>query len=169
MIQIRQNVFETNSSSSHSMCTCNKEGDCIDTEKVVDLLNGNGTWKIDPVKNTYERYPCRLLETFSEKVLYVLGLVECTRPEKNLLEELTKIVAKYISQFTGFEAIDGSFGYTQNYGFDKWLEKNNISLEDFLTKSKYFAVADGDEYCIFNDIEECGLLSKDVKTTISYS
>ena len=45
-----------------------------------------------------------------------------------------------------------------------WLKYYNISLEEFLTNKKYIVVVDGDEYCVWSNIKDSGLV--DVKKII---
>ena len=44
------------------------------------------------------------------------------------------------------------------FGF---LEKENLSLEDFLTSKKYLAIQDGDEYCEYKKVKKSGLINTD--------
>lgn len=66
MIKIRQNVFETNSSSTHSLVYRSKKPSEIDKHKIPDFyLNDDGTWNINfgqyhwtretPIKNWHEK------------------------------------------------------------------------------------------------------------------
>ena len=73
IITIRPGVFETNSSSSHSICIRNDKSDlCVDRENIVDnILNGRGEWKITGMY--FGRAPFRYLAKFSEKVIYALA------------------------------------------------------------------------------------------------
>ena len=173
MINIRKGVFETNSSSSHSMCIRNDTNEsCIDVETVEKKLNVDGIWFVDGDKNWYERSPVRLLDKFSEKALYVLALVTYNFDEDKF-NELTNIVKKYVPKFKGFDKIikhkySNDFGYVQNTGIWKWMKKNSISMEDLLTNSRYSIVVDGDEYNIFTGMEECGIISNNVNITTSW-
>ena len=51
MLQIRKNVFETNSSSTHSICISKKPID-VPTGKMVYFSFGSYGWKNDTVNNT---------------------------------------------------------------------------------------------------------------------
>lgn len=39
-----------------------------------------------------------------------------------------------------------------------FLQKENISLEEYLTNKKYVVIQDGDEYCYWGDIKNAGLI-----------
>ena len=102
---IRRGVFETNSSSSHSMCIQNNAtDDCMDTEHIInDLLNGRGVWKIKD--NSYGRSPFRFLNKFSEKVLYAVAIYGYGADEDDPVDEINqieRIVRKYVPEFSSF-------------------------------------------------------------------
>lgn len=42
-----------------------------------------------------------------------------------------------------------------------FLDSHNVSLEEFLTNKKYIVVVDGDEYCIWLEMKEAGLINMD--------
>ena len=171
---IRRGVFETNSSSSHSMCIQNNAtDDCMDTEHIInDLLNGRGAWKIKD--NSYERSPFRFLNKFSEKVLYALAVYgyDDEKDPNNEIRQIENIVRKYVPEFSSFDTSDTNsyykFGYAENTGFDTWLKNNNITLEEFITSNKYAVVVDGDEYDIFTDMIKCGIIREDIKIYTSW-
>jgi len=55
------------------------------------------------------------------------------------------------------------FGYIESY-YDLlpfFLKNHNISLEEFLTSSRYFVVIDGDEYNIWDKFREMDLVDED--------
>lgn len=57
-----------------------------------------------------------------------------------------------------------NFGYIDHEScgrLRKFLEINNLSLEDFLIRKDILVVIDGDEYQIFNDMADCGLIDID--------
>lgn len=159
IIKIRSGAFETNSSSQHSICIRNdKNGLCVDRENIVDnILNGRGEWKITGMY--FGRAPFRYLSKFSEKVIYALA---------NSIDyhEIEDIVKKYVPEFTEFKFVtESGGGYTDDYILGAWLISNHVSLEDFLTKDSYFVICDGDEYYIFSDMINSGIISKSVNDT----
>ena len=161
-ITIRSGVFETNSSSSHSICIrMDRDNLCIDRENIVDnILNGRGEWKITGMY--FGRSPFRYLAKFSEKVIYALA---------NSIDyrEIEDIVKKHIPEFSGFKFVtESGCGQTDDYILGAWLINNHVSLEDFLTKDSYFVICDGDEYCIFSDMLDSGIISKSVNDTNRY-
>lgn len=43
-----------------------------------------------------------------------------------------------------------------------FLQKEGISLEEFLTNKKYVVIQDGDEYCYWQDMKKSGLVNMDI-------
>lgn len=161
-ITIRPGVFETNSSSSHSICIrMDKDNLCIDRENIVDnILNGRGEWKITGMY--FGRSPFRYLAKFSEKVIYALA-------NGINYHDIEDIVKDNIPEFTGFKFVtESGSGYTDDYILSGWLEQHSVSLRDFLTRDSYFVICDGDEYYIFSDMLNSGIISKSVNDTNRY-
>ena len=159
IIKIRSGVFETNSSSSHSICIRNDKNDlCVDRENIVDnILNGRGEWKITGMY--FGRSPFRYLAKFSEKVIYALA-------NGINYHDIEDIVKDNIPEFTGFKFVtESGSGYTDDYILSGWLEQHSVSLRDFLTRDSYFVICDGDEYYIFSDMLDSGIISKSVNST----
>lgn len=167
MIQIRQNVFETNSSSSHSLVI--RTDDIIKEagedlylthdEMLEDLhrVSPRGIYKPWNDNWYFGRSPFRPLSTFEGKLQYAYancGDDEVKRKEvTDLLKELVSEVKKVaIPEYCGVDDWE-LFG---------WLKKYNISLKEFLTNKKYVVIQDGDEYCIWKDLIACGLIDKNV-------
>ena len=176
--QTRYGVSETNSSSSHSMCiNTNVRNDVpdIDRERVINLLNGAGIWRINGDNNYFERGPVQLIEEFSDKVQYALAWFDSGNVTKDWREqkikEITDVIKKYVPEFNGFEFVgiyEKGFGYARNSEFGKWLTENNISIEDFLTKRRYFVIVDGDEHNIFTGMADLGMIDSAVRITTSW-
>lgn len=52
-------------------------------------------------------------------------------------------------------------GYVDENVLGEFLEKENISLEEYLTNKKYVVIQDGDEYCYWSDMKKTGLVNMD--------
>ena len=50
-------------------------------------------------------------------------------------------------------------GYVDEDMLSDFLEKGNISLEEYLTNKKYVVIQDGDEYGYWDDIKNAGLIN----------
>ena len=175
MIQIRDNTFETNSSSSHSLIITDFGGKYTPEE----MMKGIYLWK-DKGTRMYEshlefyRSPFSLLATFESKSRYAIA-----SSQGHLADEVEKIWHKYIPNFNGFkfdmkteeydydkkEWVDLEepkpiYGGTDDYQIEGWLKSYNVSLEDFLTMRRYMVVCDGDEYREWYHILDSGLVDK---------
>ena len=175
MIQIRDNTFETNSSSSHSLIITDFDGKYTPEE----MMKGIYLWE-DKETRMYEsnlefyRSPFSLLATFESKSRYAIA-----SSQGHLTDEVEKIWHKYIPNFNGFkfdmkteeydydkkEWVDLDepkpiYGGTDDYQIEGWLKSYNVSLEDFLTMRRYMVVCDGDEYREWYHILDSGLVDK---------
>lgn len=53
-------------------------------------------------------------------------------------------------------------GYVDEDILSGFLEKKNISIEEFLLNKRYVVIQDGDEYCYWKDIKNTGLINIDM-------
>ena len=53
-------------------------------------------------------------------------------------------------------------GYVDENILSGFLEKEGITLEEYLTNKKYVVIQDGDEYCYWSDMKKTGLVNMDV-------
>ena len=175
MIQIRDNTFETNSSSSHSLIITDFDGKYTPEE----MMKGIYLWD-DKETRMYEshlefyRSPFSLLATFESKSRYAIA-----SSNGRLADEVEKLWYKYIPNFNGFafdmktEEYDYDkkdwvdldepkpiYGGTDDYQIEGWLKSYNVSLEDFLTMRRYMVVCDGDETREWYRILDSGLVDK---------
>lgn len=175
MIQIRDNTFETNSSSSHSLIITDFDGKYTSEEmmKGIYLWDGNRDRMYESNLEFY-RSPFSLLATFESKSRYAIA-----SSDGRLADEVEKIWHKYIPNFNGFkfdmkteeydydkkEWVDLDepkpiYGGTDDYEIEGWLKSYNVSLEDFLTMRRYMVVCDGDETREWYHILDSGLVDK---------
>lgn len=146
--QIRRGVFETNSSSMHSL-TVMKRDDKYTPEEILDglyLFDDNKTGEKDCIWNIWEnsldfgRFPFKVLATFKDKWLYACASLVLEYND-NVYKELEKIAFKYIPNLKKIELpmiteyIDNkdseenkNDAYAQTYGkteeeMEKYLEQ----------------------------------------------
>ena len=175
MIQIRDNTFETNSSSSHSLIITDFDGKYTPDE----MMKGIYLWD-DKKKRMYDselefyRSPFSLLATFESKSRYAIA-----SSNGRLADKVEELWYKYIPNFNGFEfdTRDEEYDYdkqewvdleepkpvyggTDDYQIEGWLKHYNVSLEDFLTMRRYMVVCDGDETREWYHILDSGLVDK---------
>ena len=172
MKQIRRNVFETNSSSSHSLViTTDNEHYTREEINKNFYVTKKGIVRLWESSLEFYRSPFDMLVTFKDKLRYVIA-----SSNGNLVDECREICKKYVDGFTDFEfdtkdyVWDSevkdyvetnepipNYGGTDDYQIEGWLKSYNVSLEEFLTNKRYIVVVDGDEYAIYDHIKKSGL------------
>lgn len=218
MKQTRLGVFETNSSSMHSIVVMKDRGKFKGKYKnfLVDFyVDEDGEWEIWNENDLqFGSYPFRILVTFADKFYYAVaslcsyyndGLKEPPKESVDMFNKLTEIVKKYVPSLKkitvpmytpneyfsdGVNPIDPEkldydedtdsytyngksvnvksldlpyFGYVDHESsslLQDFLDKQNITLEEFLTNKKYLVVVDGDAYCEFEKLLNSGLINK---------
>lgn len=76
--------------------------------------------------------------------------------EKEMGIDLTKDCSAYNGYFHYYKPCTGHVDENVLEGF---LEKEKISLEEYLTNKKYVVIQDGDEYCYWSDMKKAGLVN----------
>ena len=171
MIQMRQNCFETNSSSSHSLVITNKDNGRYTPEEALKELHWmkDGWWEPWGTLH-FGRAPFQVLSSFEEKLRYVYAHTPFrVRPSKrhewnNYSAQYWRIsrrISKIIPEFKGIRVRRGTSIGTDDHCLWGWLKKANISLEEFLMNKNIIVICDGDEYCIWTDLKKLGLVTKD--------
>lgn len=173
MKQIRRNVFETNSSSSHSLViTTDNEHYTREEINKNFYVTKKGIVRLWESSLEFYRSPFDMLVTFKDKLRYAIA-----SSNGNLVDECREICKKYVDGFTDFEfdtkdyVWDSevkdyvetdepipNYGGTDDYQIEGWLKSYNVSLEEFLTNKRYIVVVDGDEYNCWFHIKDSGLV-----------
>lgn len=77
-------------------------------------------------------------------------------------EEVWNMEIEYWKSPEGYWCFDKPFtGYVDKNILSGFLQKENISIEDFLINKKYVVIQDGDEYCYWDDMKKSGLVNMD--------
>ena len=173
MKQIRRNVFETNSSSSHSLViTTDNEHYTREEINKNFYITKEGKVRLWESSLEFYRSPFDMLVTFRDKLRYAIA-----SSNGNLVDDCREICKKYVDGFTDFEfdtkdyVWDSevkdyvetdepvpNYGGTDDYQIEGWLKSYNVSLEEFLTNKRYIVVVDGDEYNCWLHIKDSGLV-----------
>lgn len=173
MKQIRRNVFETNSSSSHSLViTTDNEHYTREEINKNFYVTKKGIVRLWESSLEFYRSPFDMLVTFKDKLRYAIA-----SSNGNLVDDCREICKKYVDGFTDFEfdtkdyVWDSevkdyvetnepipNYGGTDDYQIEGWLKSYNVSLEEFLTNKRYIVVVDGDEYNCWLHIKDSGLV-----------
>lgn len=182
MIQLRRGTFETNSSSSHSLVVTKGNNGHYTPEEAYEELDwdmyskdgerwpdddNGGIWM--PSEDMYfGRAPFRVLMTFEEKLRYAYACAPIRkRPGRRHkytysreYYKVTNIVKKFIPKFKGVKFNSDYIG-TDDCCLRHWLKKLDISLIEFLTNKNIVVICDGDEYTIWQDMKNIGLVKEE--------
>ena len=90
------------------------------------------------------------------------------KTEDELVEYLTQkekdwgMEIDYWKSSSGYWHYNRPFtGYVDENILSGFLEKEGITLEEYLTNKKYVVIQDGDEYCYWSDMKKTGLVNMD--------
>lgn len=160
---IRKGIFETNSSSSHSLVvTKNNQLEVFDENPW--WLHDDGTISIYDTE--FGRMPNRPLIDFYHKLQYLIAAYQY---DENKLKEIEDTVKEIIPNFVKFNYYKDyndeiCYGYIDHQSaglIPNYLEKHNISFKEFLTNKKYVIIIDGDEYGMWEGFKLAGLINED--------
>ena len=171
MIYIRKGVFETNSSSSHSIVMMKNdkpvktelEGNMVDPGWYLDKSGKLHFWSRDL---EFGRSPFDLLTDWYGRLRYCVAYYSFS---KNKLAELEEICFKRVAGFNGFKFDkydngNNDMGYIDHQSagvLESALFSFDTDLEDFIFNDRYIIVIDGDEYCVFDTLMETDMFNKD--------
>ena len=171
MINIRNNVFETNSSSSHSI-VMTKQDTYLDTvEPSPWAFDEDGSYRIWNEEDLeFGRYPFDVLCDWEGRCYYAIA----SYGDAEHLEQIEEICRKHVKDFTYFKmpnrhAWDDDEEDAESYGYvdhqsmgllQAFLKKHNVTLEDFIFNDKYVVIIDGDEYNTFGKLFDSKLINK---------
>lgn len=196
-VQVRSGVFETNSSSMHSLVIRNDIDEYVTAAEVkahfrhINLQDGTDNLRLRDLE--FGRAPFKVLTSFYDKMCYALASM-CEYKGDAAYNEICSVIRTYVPEFRDFELdfttefwrkhtwaeeqIRRHFGennykdcgeYWVTWGYELgyvdddiltgFLKKENISIAEFLTNKKYFVVVDGDEYCIYSDMKDFGIIN----------
>ena len=179
MISVRKCVFETNSSSSHSIV--------ITKHNPVEgyfgaYLTQYNDYLLSPWDDElqFERSPVDILATFKQKLYYAIAYYG-----KEKFDELNKLAKEYLEDIDGNHLCRGielprvracdwedksemdEEGRIPYYGnvdhqssglLDLMLKKEGMTLEQFLLDPTCIVIIDGDEYCMWEKLEAAGIV-----------
>lgn len=169
---IRRGVFETNSSSMHSIVVVRDDLRIADEEYFDAWVMRDGRLCISELD--FGRSPFEVLNTAKDKFRYVIASklgnasyshVNNDTPDeymKGLIDELTQIATRIFIGCTALSLPD--YGYVDHdscYLLENFLKREKITLEEFVCNPKYIVIIDGDEYCILNSMKKSGLIDTD--------
>lgn len=171
MFQIRKNVFETNSSSSHSLCILKEDQPLDGLVEMNWRLDNDGIlhfYNEDDLQ--FSRWPFRILNNWYDRLCYALASYAY---DSQTREKIIDICRKHIKNFVNFEFPKNPWWDEEGpyfYGcvdhqsmnlLSRFLKTHNVSLEDFIFNDRYLVIIDGDEYCYFDELQGLPIWNKD--------
>ena len=182
MKQIRRCVFETNSSSSHSIVIMKTTSPENKDEYFTTYLTHYNDYLLSPWDSElqFERSPFDILSSFKRKAYYAIAYYG-----KEKFDEINKLAIKYLENDEGNHLCRGielprvracdwddksdidEEGKIPYYGdvdhqssglLDLMLRKENMTLEQFLLDPNCIVIIDGDEYCLWKRFEFTGIV-----------
>ena len=164
MLRIRENIFETNSSSAHSIVLRQKyNGNSV--EKNLKVFNeiiskNNNTYVLDKEG----QYSCnfRYIHTWREKLKYAILFYHIHHDENERIinidenDEYVLSKLKEVSNIKSISYVDKKEFYEESYidhasvmELDHFLNYKKVDLVDFIFNDKYALITDNDNDSIF--------------------
>ena len=164
MLRIRENIFETNSSSAHSIVLRQKyNGNSV--EKNLKVFNeivskNNNTYVLDKEG----QYSCnfRYIHTWREKLKYAILFYHIHHDENERIinidenDEYVLSKLKEVSNIESISYVDKKEFYEESYidhasvmELDHFLNYKKVDLVDFIFNDKYALITDNDNDSIF--------------------
>lgn len=163
MIKIRNGCFETNSSSSHAMIMMKEDQPLPQMFNPDRWMGDNGILSIWEDDLEFGRFPFDVLTDWYKRMCYAIASYG-----ENGFKEIESLLYKRLDglkevKFWGNETKYSKYGYVDHQSnglLQEFLKEHNISLEDFIFNDRYMVVIDGDEYRVFHDMFDAGLINK---------
>ena len=161
MIQIRNDVFETNSSSAHTIAIKKKDKYDYDLGWYVD---DNGKFELWGTDLEFGRCPFDVLMTTKEKLPYficVFGFKKISRIILENVPEVKEIKKPRLSRWDP-EDLKGGIDHQSVGMLEHFIKEHNLTIEEALFNTKYIIIIDGDEYNTWCKMVESGIIDKEV-------
>ena len=184
---IRSNVFETNSSSMHSIAISKTDTYFTDEEvynsfSEYDKYYGRkndlhirflNDYTKDKEDTSFGRAPFAILSTYCDKLRYYIASksnIWNDEEYKTFLDSIKKryprikdfSFTKYTEEQKKYYCNDYNYGSVDHQSSEllfNFLLHKNISIEEFLTNKKYIIIIDGDEYGISTHLINSGIIN----------
>ena len=166
MINIRNGVFETNSSSNHAFVV---RKDNQAPESYTPYADKDGVLSIYSNELEFGRSPFEVLYSPYRKACYAIA--SFGKDKFDEIETILKDVYPYVKKIklpveTNFyrEIKEKYYGQVdhQSCGFlQRILNHYKITLKEFITDPRYVIMVDGDEYNVFGDLIRNKFITKD--------
>lgn len=164
-MKIRQSVFETNSSSMHSLVIA-KDGHIQEIKEILEhkYIGTKGIYNVWDSEIDFDRSPFKVLNNAIDKLLYLVADARTDEDRKELIDMFLDTYPdikgiKFPKEYSDDEKIFYGYVDHQSNGFvTNYLKTNNILPKEFVTNTKYSVIIDGDEYCEWEKFKRSGLI-----------
>jgi len=174
---IRNSTFETNSSSMHSLVISKKVKPYSVSDKSLHYYGNDFELFGCCDTHSFGRTPFEVLSSPKDKLRYYVAHYVGFKKEKERLKEVEDLVYELTGcsrekiklyceeEYPWKKKPEKSYGYagindTGEDVFD-YIEKNNISLREFILDPRYTVIVDGDEYQEFKKLFKKGIIDLD--------
>lgn len=174
MFNIRKNVFETNSSSMHSLVVVKHPKPYTSDELKLNCYHEDREYQLfgwSSDRSEFGRSPFQTLRTPVDKLRYYVAheLGNCERYEK--IPEIKAFISKCTNvpvdkielRVTSERKKRDYYGYIEHNDTGEspfeYIARKNISMEDLILNPKYVIIVDGDEYQEFKQLFESNVLN----------
>lgn len=158
MRQIRKSTFETNSSSAHSLVILKEDLLSKALEDAQENLfytdeeiAKDMKWACGYMSWEFSRFPFRVLTDFWEKFAYAYANGFSQAELNAIVEELSPSCDK----------VEYKDAYVDEKILQSFLDSQKITLKEFLSSRKYIVICDGDEYFVWNQLKNSGVIDTD--------
>jgi hypothetical protein len=165
LVKVRKGIFETNSSSAHSLIVTKSDNEYLTKKEIKDYHYGRVFTKTNPFylfqdKDIYGRAPFSIIYNCDSKLDYVLASLHNLPDIYNTLQifsdytgiknfEITSSENKILNSFLDEVPCidDGSDNLIKNF-----MKKTGYTIKDIIFNKSIKIIIDGDEYNIFSDM-----------------
>lgn len=161
MIQVRNEVFETNSSSAHTIAI--KKNDEYDYD-LGWYVDDNGTFELWRTELEFGRTPFDILTETKEKLPYFIcafGFKKISRIILENVSEVKQIKKPCLTQWD-YKDLKGGIDHQSAGMLEHFIKKHNLTIEEALFNTKYIIIIDGDEYNIWDKMVRENIINKEI-------
>ena len=173
MIQVRNNIFETNSSSSHSLIITRAGRPMLTAEECIQSLwfdydQTTGVYDPDPDEEIFcfNRYPFKVLDSFEKKLMFLYANAPVrdrgrSKDGYTIWEheyyKISNVVKKIIP---GFKRVKFHYARPSCEAYNVLdTIKANMTLVEFLINPNVLVICDGDEYQVWSGMKSVNMIA----------
>lgn len=174
MIQVRRAVFETNSSSMHSIAVMKNNSSIKTIEEAMEedgrLTVKDGNIVIRDVDDLEFSWGFDIVDTFYGRLAYAIastgGHIEAVRHEitdavKELFPSITGITLPMDKYSNEEKETTGYVDHESHGTLHHFLRTHNLTLAEYLADRNILVIIDNDNGSVFEEVMGCGMFDED--------